>query len=99
MPLAHWDFFIEEMETTHSFQSHGRDGPPSLLHCHISWIDVIDVWARSSFAVSGALHGSDGEKAGALSTPDIVLVMGSETLLRFSFMVHLARCRTIHLAL
>jgi hypothetical protein len=83
----------------HSFESHGCDGPPSLMHHHVSWIDVVDVWAQSPFAVSGALHGSDGEKSEAPSTPCIIPVMGSETLLQFSSMVQLARCRTIHLAL
>jgi hypothetical protein len=45
----------------HSSQSRGHDGPPSKLPHHISWIDVVDVWAQSPFTVSGALHGSDGE--------------------------------------
>jgi hypothetical protein len=66
------------METTHSFQSRGHDGLPSLLPRHISWIDVVDVWAPSPSAVSGALHGSDGEKAEAPSTPHIILVMSFE---------------------
>jgi hypothetical protein len=68
------------METTHSFQSHGCDGPPSLLPRHASWIDVVDVRARSPFVMSGALHSSDGEKAEAPSTPCIIPVVGSETL-------------------
>jgi hypothetical protein len=87
------------METTHSFQSHGCGGLPSLLPHHVSWIDVVDMWTQSPFIVSGALHGSDGEKAKAHSTPRIIPVMGSETPLRFSSMVQLARCRTVHLAL
>jgi hypothetical protein len=49
----------------HSFQSHRRDGPPSLLPHHISWIDVVDVWAKSPFVVSGVLHGLDVEKVEA----------------------------------
>jgi hypothetical protein len=40
-------------KTTHSFHSHGRDGPPSLLPHHVSWIDVVVVQARSPFTVSG----------------------------------------------
>jgi hypothetical protein len=97
--LAHWDFFVEEMETTHSLWSHGRDGPPSLIPHHVSWIVVIDVQAQSPFVVSGALHGSNGERVEAPSTPRIILVMGSETPLWFSFTVQLAMCRAIHLAL
>jgi hypothetical protein len=54
---------------------------------------------RSPFIVGGALHGSDGEKAEALSTPCIIPGVGSEMSLQFSFMVQLARCRTVHLAL
>jgi hypothetical protein len=82
-PLTRCDFFVEEMETTHSFYNHGHDGPPSLLPHHISWIDVIDVRARSPFTVSGALHDSDGEKAEAPSTPCIIPVVGSKMPLRF----------------
>jgi hypothetical protein len=87
------------METTHSFQSHVHDGPPSLLPHHVSWIDIIDVRAQSPFAVSGALHSLDSEKAEAPSTPRIIPVMGSKMSLQFSSTVQLARCRTVHLAL
>jgi hypothetical protein len=80
------------METTHSFQSREHDGPPSLLLHHVSWIDVVDVWAQSPFALSGALHSLDGEKAEAPSTPRIIPVVGSEMPLQFSFTVQLARC-------
>jgi hypothetical protein len=41
-------------KTTHSFQSHGHYGLPSLLPHHISCIDVVVMRARSSFEVSGA---------------------------------------------
>jgi hypothetical protein len=41
----------------HSFLSHGS---PSLLLHHDGRVDVIDVWARSSLTVSGALCGLDG---------------------------------------
>jgi hypothetical protein len=69
-----------------------RDGSPSLLPCHISWIDVVDVRDQSPFVVSGALHGSDGEKAEAPSTPCIIPIVGSKMSLRFSFTVQLVRC-------
>jgi hypothetical protein len=82
----------------HSFQSRGCDGPPSFLPHHVSWIDIVDVRAQSPFVVSGALRGSDGEKAEVPSTPLIIPVMGSKTPLGFSFTMQLARCRTIHLA-
>jgi hypothetical protein len=75
----------------HSIQSHGHDGLPSLLPHHISWIDVVDVRARSQFAVSGAMHSLDGEKAKAPSTPHIIQVVGSEMPLQFSSMVQLVR--------
>jgi hypothetical protein len=87
------------METAHSFQSHGRDWLPSLLPHHVSRVDIVDVWARSPFAVSGALHGSDSEKAEASSTPHIILVVGFEMPLWFSSSVQVARCQTVHLAL
>jgi hypothetical protein len=87
------------MKTTHTFQSCGHDGPPSFLPCHISWIDIVDVQARSPFAVSGALHSSDGENVEVPSTPRIIPIVVSKTPLSFSSMVQLARCRTIHLAL
>jgi hypothetical protein len=80
------------METTHSFQSHGRDGPPSLLPRHVSWIDVVDVQAWSPFTVSGVLHDSDRGKVEAPSTPRIIPVMGSKMPLQFSSMVQLVRC-------
>jgi hypothetical protein len=69
------------METTHFFQSRGHDGLPSLLPCHNNWIDVVDVWARSQFVVSGVLHGLDGKKAEVPCTPHIIPVVGSKTLL------------------
>jgi hypothetical protein len=36
-------------------------GPPSLLPCHASWVDVVDVLARSPLAVDGVVLGPDGE--------------------------------------
>jgi hypothetical protein len=68
-----------------SIQSWEYDGPPSLLSCHISLIDNVVVRARSPFTVGGVLHGSDGEKAEAPSTPHIILVMGSKMPLHFLF--------------
>jgi hypothetical protein len=45
------------------------------------------------------VHGPDGEKAEAPSTPRIIPIVGSEMPLHFSSMVQLARCQSIHLAL
>jgi hypothetical protein len=92
VPLAHWDFFVEEMETTHSFKSRGHDGPHSLLPRHISWIDVVDLRAWSPFIVNGAMHGSNGEKAEAPGTPHIIPISGTEMPLHFSSTVQLVRC-------
>jgi hypothetical protein len=64
--LACWD---QSTKGTHSFQSHGCDGSPSLLPHHAGWISVVDVWARSSLAVSGVLCGLGGERAKVLGTP------------------------------
>jgi hypothetical protein len=69
-----------------------------VLPHHVNWIDVVVVWARSPFIVSGALHGSDCEKVEAPSTPHIIPVVGSKMPLRF-FSVQLAMCRTVHCAL
>jgi hypothetical protein len=83
----------------HSFRSHGRDGPPSLLPHHISWTDVVVMQARPPFTVSGVLQGSDGENAEPPSTSRIIPVAGSKTPLQFFSSVQLARCQTVHLAL
>jgi hypothetical protein len=82
--LACWDSFVEETRNTHSFHSRVRAGPPSLLPHHAGRIDVVVIWARSPFAVSGVLHVLDGEKAEAPSTPRIILGAGFESSLRFS---------------
>jgi hypothetical protein len=82
----------------HSFQSHGHDGPPSLLPHHVCWIDIVDVRARFPFAVSGALYSSDGEEAKVPSTPCLIPVVGSKMLLQFSSTVQQERSQTIHLA-
>jgi hypothetical protein len=46
-----------------------------LLPCHTSWIDVVDVQARSPLIVNGAFYGSDGEAVEApgmpCSSPDV----------------------------
>jgi hypothetical protein len=70
-----------------------------LLPHHVSWIDAVDVRAQSPIVVSGALDGSDGEKAKAPSTPCIIHVLGSKMPLQFCSTVQLARCQTVHLAL
>jgi hypothetical protein len=61
--------------------------PHSQLPHHARWIDVVDVWVRSPLIASGALNGLDDEKAEAHNTPCIILGMGSERPLQFSFMV------------
>jgi hypothetical protein len=66
------------METTHSFQSHGCDGPPFLLPHHTRCFDAVGMWARSPSAASGTLHGSDGVKAETASMPRINPGAGSE---------------------
>jgi hypothetical protein len=55
MPLACWDYSIEETRATRYFQSHGRDGSPSWLARHAKWINVVDVWARSPLKVCGGV--------------------------------------------
>jgi hypothetical protein len=64
--------------------SHGCDGLPSLLSCHVGQIDVVDVWARSPLVDSGVLQSLDGEKADTPSMPCSILGVGSERPLRFS---------------
>jgi hypothetical protein len=68
----------------HSFRSRGHDGSPSLLPRHVGWIDVVDVWAWSPLAKSGALHGLDGEKVEVPSMSRTILGVGSERPLQFS---------------
>jgi hypothetical protein len=75
------------METTHSFLSRECDGPPSMLPHRVWWVGVVGVRDQPLFVASGTLHGSDGEKDDAPSTPLINLGVGSESSLRFSFMV------------
>jgi hypothetical protein len=86
-PLARWDFFVEQMEIMHSFQSHGHDGLPSLLPHHISWIDIVDVRAWSPFIVCEVLYHLDGRKVEAANSPHIIPCMGSRPSLQFSSMV------------
>jgi hypothetical protein len=45
------------------------------------------------------LHGLDGKKAKAPSMPRIIPAVGSESSLRFSSVVQIARCQTAHLVL
>jgi hypothetical protein len=75
------------METTHSFQSHERDSPPSLLPYRNGLVGVVGALNHPPFVVSGTLHGSDGEKADAPSMPLINPGVGSKPSLQFSFMV------------
>jgi hypothetical protein len=51
--------------------------------CDASWIDIVDMWARSTLALDGVLHGLDGEEVEAPSMPRTILDMGSERLLIF----------------
>jgi hypothetical protein len=74
---------LRKEKTTLSFCSRGCDGSSSLLPPLIGWIDVIVVWARPPFTMSGALHGLDGKDAEASSTPHIIPGVGSEPSLRF----------------
>jgi hypothetical protein len=82
-----------------SFHSLARNGLPSLLPRHIRWIDVVTIWARPPYAVSGPLHGLDDEEAEAPSMSHIIPGTGSKLSLWFSAMVQIVRCRTAHLAL
>jgi hypothetical protein len=59
---------------------------PSLPPCHTGQIDVAIRRAQSPFAVSGMLHGLDGEKAKAPGMPRIIPGAGSEPSLQFSSM-------------
>jgi hypothetical protein len=68
----------------HPFQSRGHDGLLSLLPHQAGRIDVVDVWARSPLAVSGALRGLDGEKVEVPSTSCTIPGVGSEWPLWFS---------------
>jgi hypothetical protein len=85
--LACWDSSIEEIGNMHPFHNHVHDGPPSLLPHHAGLIDVVVIRARSPFAVSGALHGLDGERTEVPSTPHIILGTGPKPSLQFSSMV------------
>jgi hypothetical protein len=71
----------------HSFQSCECDGPPSLLPHRVGWVGVVGLWDQLPFVACGTLHGSDGEKAEAPSTPRIIPGMGSKSSLWLSFMV------------
>jgi hypothetical protein len=75
------------METTHSFPSRECDGLPSLLPHRVWWVSVAGMQDQPLFVASGTLHGSDGEKDDASSTPLINPGVGSEPSLRFSFTV------------
>jgi hypothetical protein len=68
-------------EATHSSRS---GGSPSLLPWHASWVDVVDVWARSPLTVNGALHDLNHEEVEARSMPLTIPDVGSEWPLRFS---------------
>jgi hypothetical protein len=70
-----------------SSRSHGHDGLPSLLPCHVGWIDIVDVRAQSPPAVSEVLRGLGGERAKAPSTSRTILNLGFERPLQFSPMV------------
>jgi hypothetical protein len=62
-------------------------GSPSMMPCHASWVDVVDVWAQSPLTVSGSLHSLDGEEVEVPSMPHNFLDVGSKWLLWFSSMV------------
>jgi hypothetical protein len=71
----------------HPFRSRACDGLSS-LPCHlIWWIVAIVIQARPPFAMSGVLHGLDGEKAKAANTPHIIPGVGFGPSLRFSLVV------------
>jgi hypothetical protein len=74
-------------ETKHTFQSREHDGPLSLLLHRIRCIDAAVMRAQSPIVMSGPLHGLDGEKAEAPSTPHIIPGVGFEPSFHFSFMV------------
>jgi hypothetical protein len=62
MSLACWDSSIEEIRNTH----------PLSLSC------TLGIWAQSPFAVSGALHNLDDEKAKVPGMTHIIPGAGSE---------------------
>jgi hypothetical protein len=70
-----------------SSRNHGHDSSPSLLPRCAWWIDIVDVWARPTLIVSGALRGLDGEKAEAPSTPRTIAGMSSLWPLWFALTV------------
>jgi hypothetical protein len=78
---ACWD---QSTQATHSFQSRGCGGSPSLLPHHTGWIDIVDVSGRSPLTVSGVLCGLGGERVEAPSTPCTILGIDFEQLLQFS---------------
>jgi hypothetical protein len=55
-----------------------------LLAYHASWVDAVDVWARSPLTVNGALRGLVGEEVEAPSMLRTIPDLGSERPLRFS---------------
>jgi hypothetical protein len=71
----------------HSFQSHERDGPPSLQPHHVGWVDVVGMRDQPLFVASGTLHDSGGKKAEAPITPCLILGVGSEPSLQLTFLV------------
>jgi hypothetical protein len=52
-------------------------GSSSLLPCHASWVDIVDVWARSPLIVIGALHGLDGKEVKVTSMTCTIPDVGS----------------------
>jgi hypothetical protein len=74
----------QRTKAIHSFRRHGHDGSPSLLPHHAERVDVVDMWARSPLIVSRVLHGLDGQKVKAPTTPCIISGVGSKRPLQFS---------------
>jgi hypothetical protein len=54
-----------------------------LLPCHASWVDIVDVWARSPLIVNGALHGLDGKEVEVTSMTCTIPDVGSVALVFF----------------
>jgi hypothetical protein len=75
-----------------SIRHRGRDGSPSLPSRLVRSTDVVVVWARPPFIVSGASHDLDGKKAKMPSTPRINLSVDFKSSIWFSSVVQIAKC-------
>jgi hypothetical protein len=84
--LCHWLVGITPLKNKgHTlFSKLWHDDSPSLLPRHAGQIDVVDMLAQSSLAMSGVLCGLDGEKAEVPSTPCTILGMGFKPPLQYS---------------